>query len=62
MVGFGALGSRANAPPKTYSRFPVARLEREAKLLASLNHPNIASICGFEESRQPERSATLPEG
>jgi len=28
----------------------LARFEREAKLLASLNHPNIASIHGFEES------------
>jgi serine/threonine-protein kinase len=27
-----------------------ARFEREAKLLASLNHPNIASIHGFKES------------
>jgi serine/threonine protein kinase len=27
----------------------LARFEREAKLLASLNHPNIASIFGFEE-------------
>ena len=27
----------------------VARFEREAKLLASLNHPNIAQIHGFEE-------------
>ncbi len=28
----------------------LARFEREAKLLASLNHPNIASIHGLEES------------
>ena len=27
----------------------LARFEREAKLLASLNHPNIAAIRGFEE-------------
>ena len=28
----------------------LARFEREAKLLASLNHPNIAAIHGLEES------------
>jgi len=32
----------------------VARLEREAKLLASLNHPNIAAIYGFPEADAAE--------
>ncbi|MBZ5500230.1 MAG: hypothetical protein LAP85_27865 [Acidobacteriia bacterium] len=37
--------------PDTYSGDPErpARFEREAKLLASLNHPNIAAIHGLEE-------------
>ena len=29
----------------------MARFEREAKVLASLNHPNVAAIYGVEEGR-----------
>jgi serine/threonine-protein kinase len=29
----------------------LARFEREAKLLATLNHPNIAAVYGFEEAK-----------
>ena len=31
----------------------MARFEREAKVLASLNHPNIAAIYGVEDSTEP---------
>ena len=38
--------------PAAFAEDPerLARFEREAKLLAALNHPNIASIYGLEES------------
>jgi serine/threonine protein kinase len=38
--------------PEAFARDPVrmARFQREAQVLASLNHPNIASIYGLEES------------
>ncbi len=33
----------------------LARFEREAKLLASLNHSNIAAVCGLHEGPEGER-------
>ncbi len=40
--------------PEAFSRDPerLARFQREAKVLASLNHPNIAAIYGFEEANE----------
>jgi len=37
--------------PEAFARDPerLARFEREARVLASLNHPNIAAIYGFEQ-------------
>jgi serine/threonine protein kinase len=39
--------------PEEFSRDPerLARFEREAKLLATLNHPNIGAVHGFEEAK-----------
>ena len=38
--------------PETFARDPEreARLEREAKILAALNHPHIAQVYGFEQA------------
>src|SRR5438876_11287073 len=38
--------------PETFTHDPdrVARFKREAQVLASLNHPHIAAIHGFEDS------------
>jgi serine/threonine protein kinase len=38
--------------PEAFARDPerLARFEREARVLASLNHPNIAAIYGFEQA------------
>ena len=40
----------------------LGRFQREAKVLASLNHPNIASIYGFEDSDKPGLVMELVEG
>ena len=39
--------------PEAFAKDPdwLGRFEREARLLAVLNHPNIAAIDGFEEAQ-----------
>jgi Tol biopolymer transport system component len=66
LIGAGAMGqvyrardTRLNRDvalkvvPQAFELDPdrAARLNREAQMLAALNHPNIAAIYGFEESR-----------
>ena len=46
--------------PEAFTSDPdrLARFEREAKVLASLNHPNIGSIYGLEEADGVNASAS----
>ena len=77
-LGAGGMGEVYRAPdtqldrdvaikllPEAFAADPerLARFEREAKVLASLNHPNIATIYGLEEVGQPASSCMeLVEG
>jgi Tol biopolymer transport system component len=69
LIGAGAMGQVYRARDTTLNRsvalkvLPevfeldpsrLARLKREAQMLAALNHPNIAAIYGFEMSRGPQ--------
>ena len=50
--------------PEVFASDPerMARFQREAQVLASLNHPNIASIHGFEDRRRRALVMELVEG
>ena len=48
--------------PEQFSADPdrMARFQREAQVLASLNHPNIATIHGLEQSGSMRALKSLP--
>src|SRR5205807_552913 len=48
--------------PEEFSRDSdrVSRFQREAEVLASLNHPNIAAICDLEEANNTNSNTILP--
>ena len=56
-VAIGILPDAFAADPEHLSRF-----EREAPLLASLNHPNIGSVYGLEESNGSRSSLDHRQG
>ena len=56
-VAIKVLPSEVAKDPEKLDRF-----KREAKVLASLNHPNIASIYGFEDTDKPGLVMELVEG
>jgi eukaryotic-like serine/threonine-protein kinase len=49
--------------PEQFARDPerLARFQREAKMLAALNHPNIAAIYGLEEANGTHYLVSLPQ-
>jgi serine/threonine protein kinase len=57
LVAIKVLPSEVAKDPEMLDRF-----HREAKVLASFNHPNIASIYGFEDSDKPGLVMELVEG